>query len=74
MKKGGLPALLVTGNKTFSDIQESGSQRKLSVVRPDPLGIMPDLTFEAPTCLQGFKFYSTRQGGFPKNAAAAFVQ
>lgn len=41
--------------RTFSDIRELGSQRKISVVRPQ--GIMPDLSFKAPTCLQqGFKF------------------
>ena len=43
------------GNQTYSDIINLGSQRKTSVVRPK--GIMPDLSFKAPTCFkQGFKF------------------
>jgi len=56
-KKGGLPALLVTGTKTFSYIRESGSQRMLSVVRPEQSGTMPGLAFEASTCLTGIQVF-----------------
>jgi len=56
-KKGGLPALFVSEAETFSYIRESGSQRKLSVVRPDTSGIMPDLAFEVSTCLTGIQVF-----------------
>lgn len=49
--------------KTFSDIRELGSQRRTSVVRPR--GIMPDLSFKAPTCVnRDSSFSSARQGGY----------
>jgi len=49
--------LFVTGIETFSYIRESGSQRKLSVARPDASGIMPDLAFKASTCLTGIQVF-----------------
>ena len=49
--------MLVTGAKTFSYIRESGSQRKLSVVRPDISGTKPDLAFEVSTCLTGIQVF-----------------
>ena len=61
----------MTGIETFSYIREFGSQRKLSVVRPDTSGIMPDLAFETPTCFyRDSSFCSTRQGGSPNLAVA----
>ncbi len=49
--------MFVTGAETFSDIRESGNQRKLSVVRPGISGIMPDLAFEVSTCLTGIQVF-----------------
>lgn len=42
--------MFVIGIETYSDIREFGSQRKLSVERPEISGTMPDLAFKAPTC------------------------
>ncbi len=42
--------MFVIGIETYSDIREFGSQRKVSVERPDTSGIMPDLSYKAPTC------------------------
>ena len=54
--------MFVIGVKTYSDIRESGSQRTASVVRPEILGIKPDLALKAPTCLTGIQvlFYTAR--------------
>ncbi len=41
--------MFVIGSETYSDIFEFGSQRKVSVVRPDASGNKPDLAFKVPT-------------------------